>query len=287
MPAYADVPDPIGPRGRGRIHFDRRAGPASSPTAPLVLLGGMTQTLASWSGQMRPLSAHREAVCYEARGQGSTELSIEDCSFERHVEDFAALLDSLEIVPPIDLCGFSFGGRVSLAIAATHPQLVRRLVVTGVGLDRDPISRAIVQGWISSLRTGDLETLARVSLTTILGDAYLRKHADLIESMVQTTVARNDYAGIKRLFEHTLLLAEDSPWRTSALIERVRCPVLAIGGTEDRIAPPAEVAALAARLGARHTSVEGVGHTVPIEAAATWRSAIEGFLDEAPDRQAS
>jgi pimeloyl-ACP methyl ester carboxylesterase len=42
-----------------------------------------------------------------------------------------------------NLQGFSFGGRVSLAIAANHPQLVKRLSVTGVPLERPALGECV------------------------------------------------------------------------------------------------------------------------------------------------
>lgn len=276
MPESVAIPDPVaGPHATGSMRVDHRDGPG--PT-PLVLLGGMTQTLASWSGQLRPMSAKRPVLAYEARGQGGTELSVMRCGFEQHVQDFEALLDAKGL-QQVDLAGFSFGGRVSLAIAATIPHRVRRLVISGVALDRGVLGKLIVSGWIATLRTGDLEALARVSLPDILGPAYLEKHAHLVEGMVKAAKTRNRYDGVKALFEQTMSLPADSPWHPRTLVRKLRAPVLTIGGSLDRLAPPAEVRALAELCGGDFLEVPDAGHTVAIEAPATWRDAVEAFLD--------
>jgi pimeloyl-ACP methyl ester carboxylesterase len=234
----------------------------------------MTQTISSWGGQLRPLSATRTVIAYEARGQGSTSLSLARADLAQHVEDFVALVRALALPTPLDVCGFSFGGRVSLAIAATRPELVRRLVLSGVGLDRGVVGRLVVAGWIATLRTGDLEALARVSLPDIAGPTWLAKHEELVESMVTAVVQRNSFEGIRALFEQTMEPPPGSPWSTRALAERVRCPVLAMGGAHDRLAPPEEVRELAARMGGRHRIFPDAGHTIPIEAAEPWRDAV-------------
>jgi 3-oxoadipate enol-lactonase len=239
----------------------------------------MTQTISSWGGQLRPLSATRTVVAYEARGQGSTALSLARVDLPAHVDDFAALVRALGLPTPLDLCGFSFGGRVSLAIAATRPDLVRRLVLSGVGLDRGVVGRLIVGGWIAALRTGDLEALARISLADIAGPTWLAKHEDLVESMVTAVVQRNSFEGIRALFHATLRPPEGSPWAASTLAERVRCPVLVMGGAHDRLAPPEEVRELAVRMGGRHRIFADAGHTIPIEAAEAWRAAVLEHLD--------
>lgn len=239
----------------------------------------MTQTISSWGGQLRPLSSTRTAITYETRGQGSTSLSLAQVNLSRHVEDFAALVHALELPTPLDLGGFSFGGRVSLAIAAARPELVRRLVLSGVGLDRGVVGRLVVAGWLASLRTGDLELLARISLADIAGPAWLAKHEDLVESMVTAVVQRNSFEGVSALLRHTLQVEDGSPWSTRALAGRVRCPVLVMGGAHDRLAPPAEVHELAACMGGRARIFDDAGHTIPIEAAEAWREAVLEHLD--------
>lgn len=285
MPELVAIPDLVaGPNAHGTLRVDRRANGASTPNnaTPMVLLGGMTQTLASWSGQLRPLCARREVIAYEARGQGMSELALGNCSLAQHVEDFTNLHAALGLVGPVDLVGFSFGGRVALAIAAHRPHLVRRLVLSGVALRRGVLSELIVQGWIATLATGDLSALARVSLVDTLGPAYLEKHAALIDAMVKAATTRNRFEGIRQLFADTMTAeteAPDSLWTNTALAPRVQCPSLVMGGQLDRLAEPAQVQALATALGGEYRSFMGVGHTIPIEVAGVWREAVETFAE--------
>lgn len=284
MPELVQIPDPVaGPGAHGRVRVDRRGAPTDRQTSihrPLVILGGMTQTLASWGGQLRPLAAEREVLVYEARGQGQSELALADVSPPRHVEDFAALLAALGVAPPVDLCGFSFGGRVALAIAASRPGLVRRLIVTGVSAGRGALGRVIVRGWKAALATGDLEALAWLSLADTLGPAYLDRNEHMIAAMVQAVVTRNRYEGIRALFGQ--ILEDDPAWEfhPTRLAPRIACPTLLIAGEHDRLAPASELASLAALFAGPTVQrvVPGVGHTVAIEAAEAWRAHVLEFL---------
>ena len=99
---------------------------------------------------------------FELRGQGrTTSLPLEQCGLATHVDDVRQLLDAADFArapaEPVDLVGFSFGGRVALAVAATMPHRVRRVVVTGVPADRGATGRAILKAWAAALRRGDLE----------------------------------------------------------------------------------------------------------------------------------
>jgi pimeloyl-ACP methyl ester carboxylesterase len=282
MPELVQIPDPVaGPGAHGRVRVDRR-GPANGiPSGhPLVIVGGMTQTLASWGGQLRPLAAGRSVLVYEARGQGQSELAIADVSPARHVEDLGNLLSALNIVPPVDLCGFSFGGRIALAVAATRPELVRRLVITGVSAGRGALGRVIVRAWKAALATGDLEALAWLSLADTLGPTYLDRNEHMLEAMVKAVVSRNRYDGIKALFEQTL--GDDPAWEfhPTRLAPRISCPTLLIAGGHDRLAPAGELAGLAALFAGpvTHHVVPDVGHTVAIEAAEAWRAHVLEFL---------
>ncbi|MEZ4384932.1 MAG: alpha/beta hydrolase [Nannocystaceae bacterium] len=281
MPALISIPDAVS-GGRGELRVDRREPTGAGGGAPpLVILGGMTQTLSSWGSQTRHLAAAREVVVYEARGQGQSALSLDDVSTAVHVGDFLHLLDALEIAGPVDLCGFSFGGRVALAIAAAHPERIRRLVVTGVSAGRGVIGRLIIRSWREALRTGDLEALAWVSLTDILGPGYLERYGHLVEPMIKATIQRNTYAGIKALFDGALDDGEGTPYAPLSLAPQIAAPTLLIAGELDRLAPPADLDALAAAFSprARTLVVPGVGHTVAIEAPEVWRAAALDFLD--------
>jgi pimeloyl-ACP methyl ester carboxylesterase len=277
VPDHVEVDDPIaGPGARGRVRCERRA--AEVPGRPtVVLIGGMTQTLASWGGQIRPLAQTRPVLAYEARGQGGTDLSLRDVSLAVQADDLVRLLDVVGERDPVDVCGFSFGGRVALAFAAQHPDRIRRLVLSGVGCDRGVVGRCIVRGWIATLATGDLEALAWVSTADVAGPQWLAKNENLVESMVRAVVTRNRFEGIAALFRQTM--AEGVDVGPTAWAERVRCPALVLGGAHDRLAPPAEVQALAERLGARFHVFEDAGHTIPIEAAQSWRERVQDFLD--------
>lgn len=283
MPDFIEVPDlQVAPDAVGAIRYDLRHPEASAAPRPaLVLVGGMTQTISSWAGQLRPLSATRTVMAYEARGQGSTRLALDDASLSRHVQDAVHLVEALKLPTPLDWCGFSFGARVCLAIAATRPDVVRRVVLTGIALQRTVLSGCIIEGWKAALKTGDLEALARISLSDIVGPDYLEAHGALVEPMIKAVITRNTYAGISALFRDTMSGNDDAAWTNAALAAQVARPGLLIGGAQDRVAPSAQVRTLAATMGAAHRIFEGSGHTVPIEAAEPWRRALTNFLDAA------
>lgn len=98
---------------------------------------------------------------------------------------------ALGLSGPIDLAGFSFGGRVALAAAATHPARVRRLVLTGVPADRDAQGRLILKSWRTSLERGNLPEFAWSSMLLCHGPAFLSKFESKIPDWVDFVVKNN------------------------------------------------------------------------------------------------
>ena len=76
MARFVEIPDPVA-GGRGRVRIARRAAAEADSAPPLIIIGGLTQTLASWGDHARALAQRREVVVYETRGQGATELGLE------------------------------------------------------------------------------------------------------------------------------------------------------------------------------------------------------------------
>lgn len=84
---------------------------------PLVFLHAGVADQRMWRAQMAAFAPVRRVVAYDRRGFGETEGPAEAFS---HVDDLKAVLDHLELEPPV-LVGASQGGRIAIDFALTHP----------------------------------------------------------------------------------------------------------------------------------------------------------------------
>jgi pimeloyl-ACP methyl ester carboxylesterase len=102
---------------------------------PVVLLHGGTSTIeTSFSEQIPVLARNHRVIAIEQMGHGHTgDVGGRELSYEGMAEDTAALLVHLGI-QNADIVGWSDGGQLALRLAFTHPELVRRVVASGVGL---------------------------------------------------------------------------------------------------------------------------------------------------------
>lgn len=83
-----------------------------------------------WRHVLEGLVQHRRLVRYDVRGTGLSDREVADISFERFVDDLAAVVDALEL-ERFPLFAVSQGGAVSVAYAARHPERVSQLIIHG------------------------------------------------------------------------------------------------------------------------------------------------------------
>src|ERR1035438_3580837 len=129
LPASAEYAEMHGIKMYYEVHGEGR---------PVVLLHGGTSTIqASFAEQIPVLARNHRVIAIEQMGHGHTgDVAGRELSYEGMTEDTAALLVHLGI-QNADVIGWSDGGQMALRLAFTHPELVRRVVASGVGLGAD------------------------------------------------------------------------------------------------------------------------------------------------------
>lgn len=137
-------------QGKLNVH---RSGDAGQPVVllhPLALSGAVFD----------PFAAHlagtgRTVLATDTRGHGESGWNGHPFTIDDLADDTAAMVDTLG-VGPVDVVGLSMGGSVALVFAASHPGLVRRLVVADASANYGPDRRQV---WAE--RAVRAETVAR------------------------------------------------------------------------------------------------------------------------------
>jgi pimeloyl-ACP methyl ester carboxylesterase len=99
----------------------------------VFLHGGGDSGEHSFVNQLDLFSEHHHIVAPDQVGQGRTPDVAGPLSYTAMMEDTAALLKKLDL-HHVDIVGFSDGGILALMLAIRHPELVRRLVISGVNI---------------------------------------------------------------------------------------------------------------------------------------------------------
>ncbi|GAB4575184.1 MAG: 2-succinyl-6-hydroxy-2,4-cyclohexadiene-1-carboxy late synthase [Anaerolineae bacterium] len=97
---------------------------------PLVLLHGFTGSTENWHGQIERLSHHYTVIAIDLPGHGRTASPPDPERYRMaHVAaDLHKLLTSLTAAP-VNLLGYSMGGRLALYFALHYPDMVMSLVL--------------------------------------------------------------------------------------------------------------------------------------------------------------
>jgi len=251
---------------------------------PLLIIGGTAQTIATYQGHLRDLTKSRRTILPELRCQGRlTELLHEHASIEQHAKDVIALLDTMSITKPLDVVGFSFGGRVALAVAAYNPHRIRKLSITGVPFRRTQLGSLILESWRSGLNQSPSE-LRSVAWSFILNGfsaQFIEQQADKLETFVEQIIVSNDTKKLASLMNESHIVDPAHRYSVQTCAARIICPTQVIGASEDRIAAPSTVKDLAAAIPtSNYLEMQACGHLAPFENPTAWRRSVIKFLDE-------
>jgi pimeloyl-ACP methyl ester carboxylesterase len=187
---------------------------------PLVLLHGAFSNIETDFGKALPLLAQsRHVIGVEQQGHGRTADIDRPLSYEQMADDTAALLRSLGI-GQADFLAYSFGGAVALQVAARHPKLARKLVLTG-GTAYQP------EGLYPEVMAGSE-----------------RLTAEQLAGALQGTPWQQAYARLAPHPDHWLPLVEkkmdlDRRWKgwPAEMIASLTQPVLIVVGDSDIVRP--------------------------------------------------
>jgi 3-oxoadipate enol-lactonase len=240
----------------------------------VVFLNGMTQSTSHWNRQAKAFAEHFSVLRYDARGQGSSDVGDRELTLDQHADDLDGMFDDIGI-DSAHLVGFSHGARIALGFANRHPERLDKLVLCSATAEPTALARTIVRGWKGVLDSGaGLEGLAWASLPTILGNDFLANNEGILDGIVRATVQRNSLEGVRALLDAMIAYPD-----LAELAEGVSSPTRVLSADEDLLVTSSGAQKLAEIAGGDWVELEGVGHTIPIEAPEAFRSAVLSFLD--------
>jgi 3-oxoadipate enol-lactonase len=237
----------------------------------LVLVHEMGGSLESWDDVAPRLGETRRILRYDTRGAGLSQKVRGVLGIDTMVDDIAALLDSLGIPGRVALAGIAVGGAIALHFAARHPARASAVAVgspaTAIAPDR---------------RAAALERIAQVEAA---GMAFA------VEDSMQSGYAPELRGDIKRFQRYRARWLGNDPVSYAAIyrmlagldmqgeLTRLRCPVLVIGGSLDRVRPPALAETVAKVIpGARYVEVH-TGHYMAVQTPDLISDRIDEFLN--------
>ncbi len=231
-----------------------------------------------WRPWLELLSRRHTLIRYDMRETGLSDRDVE-CSFERYVEDLAAVVQAAE-VKRFELLGMTGGGALAVAHAARHPDQVSHLVLYGTPAsgrmvrsttpqqveETEFLLKAIELGW-----EHDDPSFRQAYTSGFLPDGTAEQFRSFNEFMRSATSA----ASAARLMRAWFMTD------VRQLAPQVRCPTLVLHARGDLRVPFDEGRSLAALIpGARFVPLDSRNHFL-LEQEPAWQQLItelDGFL---------
>lgn len=214
----------------------RELGPKGG--VPVVFFVHLAATLDNWDPRIvDPIAAKRHVITFDQRGVGASSGGVPDTIEEaaEHAYEFITALG----FEKIDIFSFSMGGMIAQDLILEHPDLVRRLVLTGTGpRGGKDIEKVAGVTYRDILRA----TLTRSDPKEFLffnRDATGKSAAKaFIKRLQERTVDRDRPASIKAL--RTQLKAIQKYGRSAPSdLSALTLPTLIANGDHDRMVPTA------------------------------------------------
>jgi 3-oxoadipate enol-lactonase len=238
----------------------------------LVLVHEMGGSLESWDEVVAQFAGSRRVLRCDTRGAGMSQKVRGELSLDTMAGDIAALLDALGIAGKVAIAGIAVGGAIALHFAARYPERTSAVMVGSPATGITPDRRAAAHERLARIEAG--------GMASVVEDAMLNGYAAELRGDIKRFErfrARwlgNDpasYATIWRMLANAEMQDE---------LGRLRCPVLVIGGSLDRVRPPPFAQAVAKAIsGARYVELR-TGHYMAVQTPDLISDCIGEFLKE-------
>jgi pimeloyl-ACP methyl ester carboxylesterase len=281
----------------GPVHYLDYGGPEGAPV--IVAVHGLEGCAVNWSALAPLLTDRYRVLAPDLAGHGFTrsagrgvDVTSNRALLHRFIEAVAG--------PPVILMGNSMGGMISLSEAAAAPDTVAGLILLDPALPFMPVRPdpsvvgmflvnmipGVSQRMISRRRQFSPDELVAGVLATVCADPS-RVSPEVVEQHIEVARRRFGFSEADREFTLAARSVVSAAGYVTGrayrrAIDAVRCPVLVLHGTLDRLIPVA-----AARMVARaHPAwsfvvMPGVGHVPQLEAPQASAAEIREWLGPA------
>jgi pimeloyl-ACP methyl ester carboxylesterase len=252
-----------------RIHYE-----IHGSGEPVLLVMGLGSNAYGWQRTIPWLSERYEAIAFDNRGTGRSDVPAGAYSIEQMAEDAAAVLaavgrDAAHVV------GASLGGMIAQRFALAHPERLKSLVLVcttpgGPHAARasDEVMTALVQGG------EDPSTVYRRNAWFLYGEETRNQHPERIEQDLEyrakIPTKPTGYLGqLQAAMHHNV-------WDG---LPSIAAPTLVVHGDADLLVPTANGRLIADRIaGAELVLITGAGHMLQADGGDVLRGAVLDFL---------
>jgi pimeloyl-ACP methyl ester carboxylesterase len=214
----------------------RELGPAGG--VPVILLVHLAATLDNWDPRLvDPIAAGHHVIAFDNRGVGASTGTVPD-TVESMADDAYTFITALGF-DTVDIFGFSLGGMVAQALVIRHPELVRKLILTGTGpAGGKDIDRVAGTTYFDTMRAALTLKDPKEFLFFNRDDTGKRAARAFVERLKERTTDRDARIGVKA-FRTQLKAIKRWGREAPADLSVITQPTFIANGDRDRMVPAA------------------------------------------------
>ena len=238
-------------------------------TKPLLMIQGLNTRDIKGSGKMLAMMYRIFAKEYKVYLFDRRKNLPENITVRELAADIALSMDTLGI-QNADVFGVSQGGMIAQYLAIDRPDLVNKLVLAVTLARNNTTVERVINDWIHMTEREDWKGLVNDMAVKMYSDAYIRKY----KMMMPLLTAVQKPKDVKRF----LTLAKAClTCNTYEELDKIKCPVLVIGGAKDKIVTGQASIEIAEKLGCEIYMYEELGHAAYEEAGDFNKKVYEFF----------
>ncbi len=185
--------------------------------------------------------------------------------------DIASAMDALGL-RNADVFGTSQGGMIAQYLAIDRPDLVRRLVLAVTLSRNNDTVKQVVGDWIEMAERGDMKRFVLDMAEKMYSETYVKKYRLLMPLL---TILQKP----KDVHRFVILAKSCLTCDTYDILDKIKCPVLVIGGKQDKVVSGVASEEIAEKLGCRLHMYDHLGHAA-YEEAQDFNQMVYDFLSE-------
>ncbi|MDE8646702.1 alpha/beta hydrolase [Rhodococcus qingshengii] len=231
--SYAKAPTRTITAG-GVTYAYRELGPKGE--IPVVFFVHLAANLDNWDPRIiDPIAKERRVITFDNRGVGASTGKVPD-TIEAMADDAVTFITALGL-GTVDIFSFSLGGMIAQALVLEHPELVRRLVLTGTGpAGGKDIDKVVRTTYYDILRATLTRSDPKEFLFFNRNTAGKRAATAFVERLKERTDDRDAPVSVKA-FQTQLTAIKKWGRSTPENLSAITAPTLIANGDNDRMVP--------------------------------------------------
>lgn len=242
-----------------------------SGTKPLIMIQGLNAN--SIHGAAVPLAymyrvfaKEFKVYLFDRRKNLPEDITVRDVA-----SDIALAMDELGITNA-DVFGVSQGGMIGQYLAIDRPELVNKLVLAVTLSRNNETLESVIRDWITWTEQGNVKQLVIDMAMKLYSDAYIKRYKPFLPLLTITQKPKD----VRRF----LTLARAClTCDTYDQLDKIQCPVLVLGGKQDKIVGEKASEEIAEKLNCQIYMYEDLGHAA-YEDAKDFNQRIYDFLKD-------